>query len=273
MIVILTSPSCAGKSTIEKKLKDEGFDSIVSITTRSKRSGEVSGKDYFFVTKSEFQEMLFNNEIIEHNIFSGNYYGTGYRSIEPIIKDYEAGNHTKKAVVLDPNGAVNLSNFLISQNVKIPHAIVFIDVDPVVAQARFMDRYVSKINEMINDNSYKNIDLKNQTIRDYAMRITLSITEEQTWKNILPYDLYFEKSNNEIDAKNIIKQITEFEPKLDKTIYPPLNLVDKVNDMLLKDIEAELSIIYNKKIKEFIDLRPVVEKTVDEPDYTKFADI
>lgn len=72
-------PSGVGKGTLKAKLFEEFADQItysVSATTRGPREGEVDGKDYFFITRQEFERRVQNNEFLEHAEFAGNCYGT-----------------------------------------------------------------------------------------------------------------------------------------------------------------------------------------------------
>ena len=78
VMLVLSSPSGAGKSSICKSLMslDKNLSLSVSTTTRKKRSNEKSGEDYIFVSTEEFENMLSNNNFIEYaNVFD-NYYGT-----------------------------------------------------------------------------------------------------------------------------------------------------------------------------------------------------
>jgi guanylate kinase len=81
---VLSSPSGAGKTTISRKLlaTDNELAISISATTRAPRPGEVDGKDYFFVTKEKFREMVNNNEFIEHAEVFGNFYGTPKSFVE-----------------------------------------------------------------------------------------------------------------------------------------------------------------------------------------------
>jgi guanylate kinase len=83
-LIIFTGPSGVGKGTIVKKLfKDlSNVEFSVSCTTRSQRPGEVEGKNYFFKTKQEFQQMITNDELLEWAEFVGNYYGTPRKFVE-----------------------------------------------------------------------------------------------------------------------------------------------------------------------------------------------
>ena len=78
VILVISSPSGAGKTTICKKIieKVANVSLSVSVTTRKKRKGEIEGKDYFFKTNQEFSLMVNNNEFIESAKVFGNFYGT-----------------------------------------------------------------------------------------------------------------------------------------------------------------------------------------------------
>lgn len=77
-LVILSGPSGVGKSTVVAKTMERRGDICfsVSVTTRAPRPGEIDGKDYFFITKAEFDMMVSNNELLEHATYVENSYGT-----------------------------------------------------------------------------------------------------------------------------------------------------------------------------------------------------
>lgn len=77
-LLVISGLSAAGKGTIAKELISRYDDFVLSIsaTTRDKRAGEVDGKDYFFVTKDKFEEMINNSELLEYAKYVNNYYGT-----------------------------------------------------------------------------------------------------------------------------------------------------------------------------------------------------
>lgn len=84
LMLVLSSPSGAGKSTIARALlesEDELFLSI-SMTTRPPRPGEEDGRDYFFVTEDEYSQKVQNDELLEHAQVFGNYYGTPRTLVE-----------------------------------------------------------------------------------------------------------------------------------------------------------------------------------------------
>lgn len=77
-MLVLSSPSGAGKTTIANKLLDitPNLEVSISVTTRSMRPGEVDGRDYFFLTRERYQEMVRTNELLEHAEVFGHGYGT-----------------------------------------------------------------------------------------------------------------------------------------------------------------------------------------------------
>ncbi|MEQ9491031.1 MAG: guanylate kinase [Alphaproteobacteria bacterium] len=78
LMLVLSSPSGAGKSTISRRILDEDDEITMSVsaTTRPKRPGETPGKDYYFVDKTEFDLMVNRGEFLESAKVFGNYYGT-----------------------------------------------------------------------------------------------------------------------------------------------------------------------------------------------------
>ena len=78
LMLVLSSPSGAGKTTIARRLltEDAELELSVSVTTRQRRPGEVEGKDYHFVTISDFQIMINDRALLEYAKVFDNYYGT-----------------------------------------------------------------------------------------------------------------------------------------------------------------------------------------------------
>jgi guanylate kinase len=95
-ILVLSGPSGAGKSTIIEAASSEigEYYFSVSTTTRAPREGETHGKEYYFVTKEEFEEGIKNNEFLEYAKVHDNYYGT---SLKPVKEALESG----KLVIFD----------------------------------------------------------------------------------------------------------------------------------------------------------------------------
>ena len=89
LVLVISSPSGAGKTTICKNIveKVDNVSLSVSVTTRKKRNGEIEGKDYFFKTNEEFIPMINNNEFIESAKVFGNFYGTLKAEVLQKIED------------------------------------------------------------------------------------------------------------------------------------------------------------------------------------------
>jgi len=89
LMLVLSSPSGAGKTTLSKKIQqsDNSFKISVSHTTRKARPNEVDGVDYHFVSEEKFKKLLKEDFFYEHSIIFGNYYGTSKSSVNEIIKD------------------------------------------------------------------------------------------------------------------------------------------------------------------------------------------
>jgi guanylate kinase len=77
-MLVLSSPSGAGKTTLSRKLleSDPGVELSISVTTRKQRPGEVDGRDYHFVDAARFDVMIANDELLEWAHVFGNRYGT-----------------------------------------------------------------------------------------------------------------------------------------------------------------------------------------------------
>ncbi len=88
IMVILSSPSGAGKTTITKKIqqKYQSFKISVSHTTRKPRPNEVHGVDYFFISQNEFKKKIDDKEFYEYAKIFDNYYGTSKKTVDQIIK-------------------------------------------------------------------------------------------------------------------------------------------------------------------------------------------
>ena len=83
LVLVISSPSGAGKTTICKKIIQEvdGIDLSVSVTTRKIRKDEIEGKDYFFRNDSEFETLVKNDELLEHANVFGFSYGTPKKEV------------------------------------------------------------------------------------------------------------------------------------------------------------------------------------------------
>ena len=87
LLIILSSPSGAGKSTHSKRLQawDPSIAFSVSATTRAPREGEVDGQDYLFRSEAEFKQMVFEGDMLEHAHVFGNFYGSPKGPVQAAI--------------------------------------------------------------------------------------------------------------------------------------------------------------------------------------------
>ena len=88
-MLVLSSPSGAGKSTIARAIleRDDALTMSVSATTRPPRPGEVDGKDYFFLDGAKFERMVADRQLLEHATVFDNRYGTPREPVEAALAD------------------------------------------------------------------------------------------------------------------------------------------------------------------------------------------
>lgn len=104
-VYIISGPSGSGKDTVMKKVfeREPNLAFSISSITRAMRPGEVEGEKYNFISRERFEEMIANDELLEHNVFVGNYYGTPKA---PVLKCIENGQDM--LIEVDVNGAVQI---------------------------------------------------------------------------------------------------------------------------------------------------------------------
>ena len=106
VMIILSSPSGAGKTTLVKLLsKKDNFVTSISHTTRNPRPGEEHNKDYFFVEDEEFKRLIKNEEFLEYAKVFNNLYGT---TRTPVINNLNAGKNV--LFDIDWQGADQIKN-------------------------------------------------------------------------------------------------------------------------------------------------------------------
>ena len=109
LLLILSSPSGAGKSTLSRRLMawDQDLSFSVSATTRSPRTGELDGREYYFKTRAEFQAMVKDGQMLEHAEVFGNFYGSPRGPVEDSMTqgrdtlfdiDWQGGQQIKQAM-------------------------------------------------------------------------------------------------------------------------------------------------------------------------------
>jgi len=108
-LFIVSAPSGCGKDTIINRVlaKNPNIRLSISSITRDKREGEVEGEKYNFISIEKFKNMIANNELLEHNEYCGNFYGTPRRKVENWLED-----GLDVILEIDVNGAEKVMNVM-----------------------------------------------------------------------------------------------------------------------------------------------------------------
>ena len=167
MIVTITGPSCAGKTTLEAMLVERGLSRAISTTTRPKREGETDGGAYYFIERDHFEDGVAAGGFVEHVEFCGNYYGLAVSEVDrltalgkPIV------------VVCEPVGQKQIAKWCKANGHNL--YAVFVDNPPEVIFERLLERTVS---EVIGDRNGK----QNSIVSTYAHRLSEMVTTEAAW--------------------------------------------------------------------------------------------
>lgn len=125
-LVVISGPSGAGKSSVVFKAIEGREDMCfsTSVTSRKPRPGEVDGREYFFITRERFAEMVANDELLEHAEYVGNCYGTPRKFVEDKL---DAGMHV--FLDIEVQGARQVS-------AKMPEAIKIFIIPPTLEELR-----------------------------------------------------------------------------------------------------------------------------------------
>lgn len=125
-LFIFSGPSGSGKDTILKEILQRSPTTMLSISsiTRGMRPGEVEGEKYHFISREEFEDLIKNDELLEYNVFVGNYYGTPKK---PVFDALEKGIDV--ILEVDVNGAKKVME-------KMPDAISIFMLPPSMAALR-----------------------------------------------------------------------------------------------------------------------------------------
>ena len=161
IMVVLSSPSGVGKTTITKKIqqKYQNFKVSVSHTTRKPRSNEVDGVDYSFVSKNEFEKLIKDNEFYEYAKIFENYYGTSKKNVDQLIKKNDI------LFDIDWQGTQQLSNSINSNLIK----IFLITDSKEELKKRLLKRDQNTIEEVEKRFNSFNEDVKHWKDYDYIL--------------------------------------------------------------------------------------------------------
>lgn len=126
IIIVVSGFSGAGKGTLMKKLTEvyDTYALSVSMTTRAPRPGEQDGRDYFFVSREEFERRIGQDGFVEHAEYCGNYYGTPRDYVE---RQLEAGRDV--ILEIEIQGALEIKK-------KFPTALLLFVMPPSAAELK-----------------------------------------------------------------------------------------------------------------------------------------
>ena len=180
-LIILSGPSGTGKSTVVFKAMEGRQDLCfsTSVTTRSPRSGEVDGREYFFIDQARFDEMVEKGELLEHARYVSNSYGTP----RPFV---EAQLRKGMNVILDieVQGARQVKE-------KMPEAVAIFMMPPSLAELRrrlegrgtekpeAIEARIARAREEIREADFYDYLILNQDVETAAAEFNAIISAEQ----------------------------------------------------------------------------------------------
>lgn len=207
MIVTLTGPSCAGKSTLEKLLVKRGFSNAISTTTRQPRAGDVDGESYYFVDREAFEDGLKSDVFVEHVEFDGNYYGLSAAEVRRLEK---LGKPI--VVVCEPVGQKQIVAWCKKNHY--PVLGVWVDNPLKVVTERFMRRFATEL-----DYGYDEKLIATYGKRLHEMMTTEREWAKEAWKGVSsiqsPYNLRIAEFNEQTqdEVVDVIAGIALREPE------------------------------------------------------------
>ena len=194
-LIIFAAPSGAGKSSLINKIIERdlnNFELSISATTRAQRDGETHGKDYFFISDNEFNELKNSEAFIEYAVVHGHQYGTlksfinekletgtnivldidvqGFKQIKEVIKDTisifiippSIEELSKRLTMRGLDSDETIKERLINAKTELKSAELF---DYIVLNQDF-DKALKEISSIIFSNSYKNNDVNMNILKE-----------------------------------------------------------------------------------------------------------
>tara|TARA_B100001094_G_scaffold36171_1_gene30275 strand:+ start:473 stop:1084 length:612 start_codon:yes stop_codon:yes gene_type:complete len=194
-LIIFAAPSGAGKSSLINKIIERdlnNFELSISATTRAQRDGETHGKDYFFISDNEFNELKNSEAFIEYAVVHGHQYGTlksfinekletgtnivldidvqGFKQIKEVIKDTisifiippSIEELSKRLTMRGLDSDETIKERLINAKTELKSAELF---DYIVLNQDF-DKALEEISSIIFSNSYKNNDVNMNILKE-----------------------------------------------------------------------------------------------------------
>lgn len=148
MLLVLTGKTASGKDTIKSALlsKFPSLKKIITTTSRTPRTGEVDGVDYYFLTKEGFENKIKEGEFAEHVEYGGNLYGTYKSELRKVLTDDVLWR-------IDPSRAGKVREFLKTEELTSDVVVIYITVSDEVVLNRLQNRGLSEeeIQKRMND--------------------------------------------------------------------------------------------------------------------------
>ena len=217
LIAFLSGSSGSGKNTVINNLvgQNETYGFITSYTTRKKRESDIEGKNYFFISKEDFENKIKNGDMLEFDFFSDNYYGIGKESIHKKLEDKDVAlKDITVAGVKNSKEKINqykiISFFLTAQKKELINRLVKRGEKNIKSRMKFYRNEQKRMHE--SDYVIENVNLE-QTLNDLKILIEIELNN----KPLLPVvscqevlDKKITKYVNQLNKNKSIKPITVF---------------------------------------------------------------
>lgn len=166
-LIVISGPSGSGKSTLIRRLLQKHGELVFSTshTTRPRREREIDGKDYHFVSREQFQQMIDNDKYVEWALVFGNYYGTSYGEIESKVKESQ---NTFLVLDIDVQGARNIKK-------KYPAALFIFIIPPTLEE---LEKRLVKREKKEDENVRKRLEIARQELKEYDIYDYIVINKE-----------------------------------------------------------------------------------------------
>lgn len=174
LIFIISAPSGSGKSTLVNELLKlvPDLDFSISYTTRAPRGSEQNGKQYFFVTREQFEQMIAADDFLEHAEFDGNYYGTARR----FLSEAESKGHDL-LLDIDVQGAAQIKK-------KMPEEVSIFVLPP---DRKTLEWRLRKRGEDSKDVIERRLEAAKREVKNYSKYDYILINDdlEESIENLL----------------------------------------------------------------------------------------
>ncbi len=258
MIAILCGKSASGKDTLLRELVRDGFSPIVSSTSRPMREGEVDGREYFFHSREEFEQMIKENRLIEYRTYNtlvGGKPDTWYYGME--VQEFD--KNRDYAVVLDLQGAESFVKYIGPENCF----TCYVEVDEKVREERAKSRGSFDKTEWDRRVSADAKDFAKERVEevcDCVLHNNYTIADlKETFMNTFNYFKGMAKNKDEIilteirdaikEYYNVIQGINETYSEVSKSLNDTKSLLEE-NKQLREENERLKSMLAEREEME-----------------------